>query len=184
MWGLHCTHRGQSQEGQEDSGWGIWFHWTVLFLHVCSGCCATMYLCNPSQETWHFSSTTIRREADCHPTPYSLSCLQVYGREYSPAFGEDAMQSTLLLWGMRAFLLLSQESKILIEILRSFSSREMILSQSFFPDQEWLLFGGFCFSGAFFVWVGGFFKISAYSIEWMLLYFIPAQKILVGRDAV
>lgn len=53
MWGLHCTHRGQSQEGQEESGWGVWFHWTDFFLCICSGCCATVYLF-PSQETWTF----------------------------------------------------------------------------------------------------------------------------------
>lgn len=173
-----------TQRSEPGRSGGLGLRHLVLFLCVCSGCCASMYLWNPSQETWHFSSTTVRREADCHPTSYSLSYLQVYGREYSAVFGEDAMQSTLLLWGMRASLLPSPESKIVIETLISFSSREMILSQRSFPEQEWLPFGGFCFGGFFFVWVGGFFKISAYNIEWMLLYFLPAQKILVGRDAV
>lgn len=37
----------------------------------------------------HFSTTTIRMETDCHPTPYSLSCLQIYGKGYSPVFGEE-----------------------------------------------------------------------------------------------
>lgn len=36
-----------------------------------------------------FSSTTVRRETDCYPTPYFLSCLQVYGKQYSLVFGEE-----------------------------------------------------------------------------------------------
>lgn len=34
--------------------------YSVFFLHVCSGCCATMYLCTPSQETCLSSVATSR----------------------------------------------------------------------------------------------------------------------------
>lgn len=64
-------------------------------------------------------------------TPYR-ACMYM-ARNILQYLGKSARQSAFLLWGMRAFLLLTQESKIVIEIL-SFSSKKMILSQRSFPE--------------------------------------------------
>lgn len=171
MWGLHCTHRDQSQEGQEESGWGIWFLWTVFLLCVFRGCCVTM--CSPSWETWTQAPLSEGKQTVILLlTPYR-AC-KYMAKNVLRCLRKSAMQSTLMLWGVRAFLLLSQVSKIRIEILRCFSSKEMTLSQRSFQNKNGCCLGAFVLMGLFLVWVSVFFKISVYNIKWMMLYFLPA----------
>lgn len=185
MWGPQCTHRGQSQEGQEESGWGIWFHWTVFFLHVCSGCCATMFLRNPSQETWTFLKHHCQKGSRL--SSYSLlPVVPTSGQqgEFSGVWGRvlRSQHSCSGLWELSSRF--PRNPKCLLKSWEVFLPGKLYchkdLSQNYWESLGVLVLVGLFF----FVWVHGFFKTSVYYIDWMLLYFLPAQKILVERDAV
>lgn len=178
VWGLHCTQRGQSQEGQEGLGWGIWFHWTIFFISE------TMYLWNPTQETWTFlkhhdqkgsrlsSHSLLPIVPACiWPGIFSSVWGRVVGSQHScslryegfpPSF--PGIQNTC--WNLEF----------------SFQGNDIVTK--IFPRTRMAAVWGLLFWWGFFGLFDGFFKISAYNIEWMLPYFLPAQKILVEIDAV
>ena len=100
--GLHFTRTVQSQEGQEEPVHSFVMY-SVFFLRVCSGCCATVYLCNPSQETRLSSVATSQALlAERRQTVIPLLALhhacKCMGGNILWCLGKSARKSAFLLW--------------------------------------------------------------------------------------
>lgn len=124
--GLHFTH--SSEPGSPGKAWTEAFRCTAFFLHVCIVCCATVYLCKLSQETC--LSSVAASQTDYHPY-CACKCMNDVWRRVLR--NQHSCSGLLIIITNPSALLLSQESKILMEILSCcrFSSRKMVSPRSF-----------------------------------------------------
>lgn len=119
------------------------------------------------------SSTTIRREADRHPTPYSLSCLQVYGKECSPVFEEECYAVNTDALGCEGF------PPSFPGIQNTYWNLEMFFFQGndivtkIFPRTRMAAVWGLLFWWGFFLFESVFFlrSLSTTLNEWCFIFF-------------